>query len=225
MDAIRIELCAYTASFRVPGMMGYQITSTVPPPTTIFGLIAAATGRDVAPSEIWIAYRFEYEAQAEDLEKLIGFFAGGPVWDNKLNAVNSYPVKRQFLYGARLVLFLPPGEVAESFRRPRYPLVLGRSQDVAYVDSINETELVPVIDGKIRGVLVPFPMSGIRSQIFSFPTYFPVLSRKALAVKPFHAVDWLKGDQKVSAPNLLFLDRKSGDKLSVPMFTERVLSR
>jgi hypothetical protein len=28
MDAVRIDIRAYTASFRVPGMMGYQITST-----------------------------------------------------------------------------------------------------------------------------------------------------------------------------------------------------
>ena len=67
MDAVRIDLRAYTASFRVPGMMGYQVTSPVPPPATVYGLLAAAMGREVTPDEAWIAYRFAYEAQAQDV--------------------------------------------------------------------------------------------------------------------------------------------------------------
>ena len=141
MDAVRIDLRAYTASFRVPGMMGYQVTALAPPPATIYGLLAAAAGKEVTPDDTWIAYRFEYDALAQDLEKIIIFSESGPTWEPKLGAVKSAPITRQFLFNPRLVLYVAPGPTAEAFLRPRYPLLLGRSQDVAYVECWRPTPL------------------------------------------------------------------------------------
>ena len=223
MDAVRIDLCAYTASFRIPSMMGYQTTSPVPPPATIYGLLAAAIGREVTPEETWIAYRFEYDAQAQDLEKIIGFFEGGPKWDNKLNAINTAPIVRQFLFNPRLVLYLKPGAVADAFQRPRYPLLLGRSQDVAYVQTWQEVAIVPVTEGSLAGVLLPFPTRGVQSRLSSFPTWFGVNSpRRALAVKPFHILDSASGPQAVTVANLLY--QEAGGKLAVPLLDMKVLA-
>jgi|SRR5579884_232410 len=224
MEALRVDICAYTASFRVPGMMGYQITSPVPPPSTIYGLLAAACGREVTPEETWVAYRFEYEALAQDLEKIIGFGEGGPRWDKKLNAVNTVPITRQFLYNPRLILYIKPGEVAGAFRHPRYSLLLGRSQDVAYVDRFKQTELVPVSEAQMAGVLLPFPAPGIPSRIFSFPTYFHMATRRALAVKPFHVLDVAQRPQTVSIPNLLYREQGEANSLAVPLFDLKVLA-
>jgi CRISPR-associated protein Cas5t len=218
VDAIRIDLRAYTASFRVPGMMGYQVTSPVPPPATVYGLLAAASGREITPEETWIAYRFEYEALAQDLEKIVGFFEGGPKWDKKLNAVNTAPITRQFLYNPHLVLYLKPGRAAEAFRRPRFPLVLGRSQDVAYVDCHREVSLQTASsNAKISGVLLPFPTPRIQSRIMSFPTYFELATRRALAVKPFHVIDSGKADQTVQGTSQ-FYQEGTGEQLAVPLF-------
>lgn len=225
MDAVRIDLRAYSASFRVPGMMGYQLTSPVPPPATVYGLLAAAAGREVTPDETWIAYRLEYEALAQDLEKIVSFFEGGPKWSTKINAVNTAPVTRQFLFNPRLVLYLKPGEAAEAFRRPRYPLLLGRSQDVAYVAAQRPVMLESVEKGLASGVLVPFPAPGVRSQLFSFPTYFSVgVTRHALAVKPFHVLDALRGPQPVSVANLFFQETGGEEPLAVPRFDRKALS-
>jgi CRISPR-associated Cas5-like protein len=49
LSAVRVEIRAYSASFRLPGMMGYQATSPVPPPSTVYGILAAACGREVTP--------------------------------------------------------------------------------------------------------------------------------------------------------------------------------
>lgn len=223
MDAVRIDLCAYTASFRIPGMMGYQTTSPVPPPATVYGLLAAAVGREVTPEETWIAYRFEYDAQAQDLEKIIGFFEGGPKWDNKLNAVNTAPIIRQFLFKPRLVLYLQPGAVAEAFYRPRYPLLLGRSQDVAYVEIYREASLEATSEGQMAGVLLPFPTRGIQSRLNSFPTWFSTSpARRALAVKPFHILDSANGPQTVAVSDLLYCE--PDEKLAVPLFDLKVLA-
>ncbi len=227
MEAVRIELRAYTASFRVPGMMGYQITAPIPPPATIYGLIAAAVGREVTPEESWIAYRFEYDPPIQqDLEKIISFEEGGPKWNDKLNAVKSAPIIRQFLFNPRLVLYLSPGEVAVAFLRPRYPLVLGRSQDVAYVSHYQATVIEPIKDPVIAGVLVPFPAQGIQSQVLSFPTYFDMATRGALRVRPFHIVDWARGRQVMrnSGETSFYQEAGSKDGLAVPMFDKQVLT-
>lgn len=120
MEAVRIDVHAYTASFRVPGMMGYQVTSPVPPPSTVYGLIATAAGRDVSPDEAWIAYRFRYDCFARDLEKVIIYGEGGPVWDIKRHSPKTNVLTREFLFGAELTLYLAPGAVADAFLRPRY---------------------------------------------------------------------------------------------------------
>jgi CRISPR-associated protein Cas5t len=224
VEAVRIDLRAYTASFRIPGMMGYQTTSLVPPPATIYGILAAAAGREVAPNETWIAYRFEYDALAQDLEKIIGFSEVGPRWDNKLNGVNTLPIIRQFLFNPHLILYLKPGEVSEAFLRPRYPLLLGRSQDVAYVERHNPATLEPVTEAKVAGILIPFPAPGIRSRIASFPTYFNLVApRRALAVKPFHVLDSQGGAQHVKISNMLLREHEGSESLAVPLFDEKVL--
>lgn len=227
MEAVRIDLRAYTASFRVPGMMGYQTTSPVPPPATIYGILAAAAGREVTPDETWIAYRFEYDALAQDLEKIIGFSESGPHWDKKLNGVNTVPIIRQFLFNPRLVLYLKPGAAAEAFRRPRYPLLLGRSQDVAYVERHEATVLESVDEAQVAGILLPFPLPalGVPSRISSFPTFFSLgATRRALAVKPFHVLDARSGVRLVRLPGLLFQETGGREPLAVPLFDRRVLA-
>ncbi|MCC6446499.1 MAG: type I-B CRISPR-associated protein Cas5 [Armatimonadetes bacterium] len=219
MNAVRIQIQSYTASFKVPGMMGYQLTVPVPPPSTIFGLIMAAQGREVTPEETWIGYRFHFEAVEEDLEKIIAFTEKGPVWEEKLGGINTVPITRQFLYGATLILYLPEGQIAESFRRPCYPLLLGRSQDVAYVASIQATSLDPVELSEVEGVLLPFPVPdpSLRSELFSLPTYLPpTVPRRPRAVRTFQAV---VQRQTVKVPGLLFQDITDSDRLAVPIFT------
>ena len=222
VDAVRLDICAYTASFRIPGMMGYQTTSPVPPPATVYGLLAAAAGREVTPEETWIAYRFEYVTQAQDLETIISFFDGGPSWSQKLNAVNAAPIIREFLFQPRLVLYLKPGDVAEAFLEPRYALLLGRSQDVAYVEARRAVALESVSEGHLAGALLPFPTSGVRSRLNSFPTWFPINApRSALAVKPFHVLDFANGPQLVATSDVLF--REEDDALAVPLFGPELL--
>lgn len=224
MDAIRVEVRAYTASFRVPGMMGYQITSPVPPPSTVYGLLAAACGREVPPEETWIAYRFDYAALAQDLEKIIFFGEKGPQWNSKLNAVGSGVVTREFLSDVCLTLYLKPGAAAESLLRPRFPLVLGRSQDVAYVASHREVQLEAIESAELSGVLLRFPVRdpNLRSRLLSFPTFFTVeAQRMARAVRPFHVLDAKNGVQKVTTPKLFC---ESGGGRAVPLFDVEVLS-
>ena len=221
---IRVEVRAYSASFRVPGMMGYQLTSPVPPPSTIYGLLAAACGREVTPEEASIAYRFDYDAKATDLEKIVLFGEKGPAWSQKIGGVASGVVMREFLANPCLTLYLPLGDAADALLRPRFPILLGRSQDVAYVASWRESTLESIETAEVGGVLLPFPIRSaqMRSRLLSFPTFYTVQEpRRARAVKPFHILDALEGKQRVSAPDL-WRDIQTGDV--VPLFHPENLS-
>ena len=231
MEAVRVEIRAYTASFRIPGMMSYQSTSPVPPPSTIYGLLAAATGREVTPEETWIAYRFTYRAMQEDLEKVIIYDEKGPVWLKAQYGPKTNVLRRQFLFEPHLTLYFQPGAVAEAFLRPRYPLVLGRSQDVAYVDNLTQTTLEPIQEAEVAGVLLPFPTPDqqIKSRLMSFPTYYSVApGRRPRAVKPFHVIDGLLKNgrlstQKAKVANLFYSEPKYSS-LGVPFFDAGRLS-
>lgn len=225
MDAMRIDIRAYTASFRVPGMMGYQVTSPVPPPATIYGLLAAANGREVDPCETWVAYRFEYTALARDLEKIIIYGKSGPQWDNLLGAPKTNVLTREFIFEPHLILYVQPGRAAEAFHRPRYPLLLGRSQDVAYVEQMGEAILDPMDEADVAGILVPFPAQDIPSRIYNFPTFYPVgPERRPWAVHPFHVLDPAHGRVTARLPGLFYRDPDDSSELAVPCFTRERLS-
>lgn len=221
LEAIRVTIRAYTASFRPPGIAGYQPTLPAPPLSTVYGLLAAAVGHDVDPQRVWVGYRFQATAQAEDLEKIIPFGTTGPEWKAEWAQMNTVPIKRQFLYEPRLELYVPQeAELEHAFLTPRFPLLLGRSQDVAYVERLDRVPLQPVSRGKVEGVLLPFPVPGVRSQIYSLPTYLPTHPpRKPLAVKPFQIVIE-RGE--VALPDLLY--QPPDQDLAVPIYTyERLI--
>lgn len=156
IKAVRIVLTAYTASFRVPPFVGHQLTLPVPPLSTIFGLISAAAGRWVMPEEVeWLAYRCTFEGKANDLEAI--YTVKRPKPDQPARFVTRNIIQREFLVLPRLTLYLPT-EWEPAFHRPRYALLLGRTQDVASVVSISQVELIPVNSGMVSGVLLPFEL-------------------------------------------------------------------
>jgi len=156
LEAIRITISAYTASFRVPHFVGHQLTLTVPPLSTIYGLISAAAGRWVSPEEVeWLAYRCEYESKAMDTEAILTVERPSPSDFARFVTRNVLP--REFLIMPYLTLYLPP-DWENAFRRPRYTLLLGRTQDVATVEEVKHISLYPVQDGVVSGVLLPIEL-------------------------------------------------------------------
>ncbi len=156
MDAVRVTLVAYTASFRVPAFVEHQLTLTVPPLSTVFGLLSAAVGRWVLPGGVkWLAYRCDYEGKATDLEAI--YTVERPKPDHSPRFVTRNVIQREFLVYPRLTLYLPAA-LESVFRRPHYHLLLGRTQDVASVMCIERTELHPVSSGEVSGVLLPWEL-------------------------------------------------------------------
>ncbi len=220
MEAIRCDITAYTASFRLPSTMGYQVTAEVPPPSTVLGLLSAACGEDLTPDTVeWIAYRFTSAAHAVDLEKIIAYTEKGPFIDPKLGTINTVPIKREFLCYPKLILYAPP-KFEEALKRPRFPICLGRSQDVASIDLLKRTELHKVDEAEVEGVLIPFPVRDRApgSVILGLPTYMQQATpRTPGVVRLFHVVT---KRQKVKTEGLYL---EPGEELAVPMMTRELL--
>lgn len=212
MEAIRIAVEAYTASFRVPTLVGHQLTLPVPPLATIYGLLSSASGRLVSPEDVeWLAYRCEYQSKGEDLEAIRTVERRDDTEPARFTGRNV--ILREFLLYPHLTLYLPP-EWESVFRNPHYPLLLGRTQDVAYVRTIARAKLDYIGQGKTNGVLLPLEVIS-QNEVFAWLVNLPLAFskepyRKPRGVKIFGAIDCHQEPAPISAPQWLVCDEETG---------------
>lgn len=184
MRSFRVALNGWTASFRHPQLVtGMQPTLPLPPPSTVYGLVAAAAGRWVDPTDCRLAYVFQAEGEARDLETIYQF-------SNSASA-GSNVILREWLTDWRLWLYFTDRSWAEPFEEPVFPLVLGRQQELAHVQTgtdgavVQEVELAqaPTI---LRGTAVPFPFWEAAGVVMALPLVMsPDLPRRAMGVRPW----------------------------------------
>jgi CRISPR-associated protein Cas5t len=224
--AVRICLTALTASFRAPSFVAYQLSLAVPPLATIFGLLSAARGHWVMPHEVpWLAYRLTYAARAMDLESIYTVERKKVTDTPRFEERNI--VQREFLVSPELDLFLP-AEWRDPFLRPRYQLVLGRSQDVATVVSIEPALLEPVSTGPVTGVLLPAEVvarNGVTAVLQNLPVAFtPDPERAPVRVTMFGLIDGQRSTRGLQFVTIedgagwLVRDRESG--VVVPLYRQ-----
>lgn len=181
----KVTIEAPVVSFRYPHfLIGRQPSFDVPPPSTIFGHIASALG-EWPTSPIQFAYAFSSRGRARDLEhqhiisRTSGKFPPGnvvdPLWTmpvpppgkkltkkqqeprvlEKTTEAVVQPHHRDFLFDVRLELYLDPPELADAFRSPVFPVVLGRSQDLASVTRVEVVELPSADRGYLEKTILP----------------------------------------------------------------------
>ncbi len=157
MNVLRVVIKSMTASFRYPtAISGTQITLPVPPYTTILGLISCCSGKLITSSDTQIGFEFSFMGKSKDLERFHR-------WDYnvtnpgkpRLNPDGPAVRNREFLLNPKLILYLTNTDLKDSFLYPKGIPTLGRSQDIAWIESIEEIELKSVRDGLIGGTLIP----------------------------------------------------------------------
>ncbi len=173
-NVFKIEISTWTSSFRYPNIIsGYQPTLEVPPISTVLGLINAAAGKYLDFNQQEIGYYFEFGAKAIDVETLYQV--------NKISAAKPYPslkatsnvIKREFLMDCKLVIYTENEVLSSYLQNPVYPILLGRSSDLAQVRFIEKKSLVKVENAsKIKGQLVPFSNNHLPGLIQPLPQYF-----------------------------------------------------
>lgn len=166
MRVLKVVLEGVTTSFRYPHfMMGVQPSFPMPPPATIYGHICSTLGEWVDPDGLAFAYHFTAKESVVDLEHIhvlsasTGRLQARGLQHPKVLEGNVNPFKRTVLFQPRLVLYLNRTEWEGAFRSPRYPVVLGRSQDLATYMSIEIVDLVSSDWVYFEHTILPYGMA------------------------------------------------------------------
>lgn len=189
MKFYRIEISSWTASFRYPNIIsGIQPTLEVPPLSTVLGLINACAGKYLDHRVLDIGYYFEFAAKEVDLETI--YQIERTEKNTPRNEVKSNIIRREFLYDCRLYLYVQDENLVPYFRKPYFPLLLGRSCDLAMIDRINEVELEEVTGAnQFRGQLIPFRGNFLPGMIQALPQYFTdEIPRRNLGTIPYTVI-------------------------------------
>ncbi len=188
MKAYRIILSSWTASFRYPNLIsGYQPSLFVPPPSTIFGLISAAVGDYVSARHAAMGYVFKFTAQAIQLETVYQINAKSSPLTTKSNVI-----RRQVLFDNLLWLYVADPRIAEAFAAPYFQLLLGRSNDLAAVERIDEIHLSELSELRaLKGTAVPMGAVPLGAPLQALPISFSnEIPRRNLGTRPFFMLDY-----------------------------------
>lgn len=169
MKLLHVKIVGWTATFRLPLLYsGTGLTSPVPPYSTLLGFIGNLAAREIKPDETRIGYIFQSSGLAIDMEttqrlKLVG---------NNLRPQEKGIVKRQFHLNPILDLYFDNLDFKRIFEQPKNTPSLGRSQDLVWIEIVEEVEAESIEKGKVGGTLIPFPQSEASGQILNLPNYF-----------------------------------------------------
>jgi CRISPR-associated protein Cas5t len=165
MRVAKLVIEAPVTSFRYPHfLIARQVSFDMPPPSTIYGHISSAVGELIPPESFRFAYSFEFQGRASDLEhqhiispgrSRQSFNEGGNKYPVSVEAVVQ-PHLRDILFKPRLTLYLDPPDLASAFRSPVFCVVLGRSQDLAQIVSVEELDLQRSTGAYLEHTLLPF---------------------------------------------------------------------
>jgi CRISPR-associated protein Cas5t len=194
MKLYRVHIKGWSASFRYPIFIsGFQPTLAVPPLSTIYGLLSAAKGNIVTPKDVRVGYVFKSKGKAIDLETIYEL-------SEPLKA-KSNVCKRELLFEPNLYLYIDKQDYATFFQKPYYPLLIGRSTELAMVNEIKEIELIEKNNLLIGGTVIPFPTEGIYGPLQALPTHFSdEVPRKAIGTRPFYILENFIQYDKLTLP-------------------------
>jgi len=189
MRVLKVVAEGLTTSFRYPHFtQGVHPTYEMPPPATIYGHICSALGEWVDPEGLEFAYHFTCLAAFSDVEHV--HVVGPPdgvkstlpgsstpcAIEGKVN-----PFKRALLFRPRLVLYINRPEWESAFRSPRYPVVLGRSQDLFTYSSVRVVDLREARQVYFEHTLAPYAMAlrGMPGYVVLMPRFLDYRSNRA----------------------------------------------
>lgn len=163
LDALEVTVTAPVASFRNPLYAGVQVTLPCPSPATVGGMLAAvAGGWSRLDPRLSFAMAFTAQAHGVDVETYHPLDAAGATTDPT-------PRDREFLARITLTVWLfdELDLWQRRFRRPVWPMRLGRSQDLASA-ATRPVSLEPA-PGRQGSALLPWQpgigLPGLRLQL------------------------------------------------------------
>lgn len=191
MDVYRIEVQSWTSSFRYPNIIsGYQPTLLVPPISTILGMINACAGQYLDFSNESIGYYFENKGKGIDLETIYQININDKTGTIGNTVEKTNVIHREFLYDCRLFIYLTNSKFIKYFKTPFFPIMLGRSNDLASICDISKCSLEKKHNADhIRGQIVPISEKVFCGTIQALPQYFTnTLPRQNLGMQAYSII-------------------------------------
>ena len=137
-----------------------------------------------------MGYYFEYFSKSVDLETIYQI----EINDKKVpkNQVKSNVIKREFLYDCKLILYLTGFQNINFIKSPTYQILLGRSNDLASIDKIEEIELNKIQNAdKIKGQIIPFKGNYLPGLLQPLPKYFTdTIPRSNIGTEPYSVIPY-----------------------------------
>lgn len=156
LPVVKVVIQAPTTSFRYPHfLIGRQPTFDMPPPSTIYGHVASALGELPRPDSFRFGYDFRFASKAKDLEHQHIITAASRRSGASVEATVQ-PHWRDFLFKPQLTLYLDNPGLGAAFRSPVFCVILGRSQDLAEIVSVEDIELEEHAGAYFVNTLLPF---------------------------------------------------------------------
>lgn len=154
LPVLKVEITGRVTSFRYPHFtQGVQPSFEMPPPSTIYGHICSAVGDWLPPDlleAVRFGYHFTHNGKFVDFKEHLHF----------RDPIQPFPFDRELLFNPHLTLYLTEPEFFEPFfKTPRFPVVLGRSQDLMTYRSIKTIFLEKVDAGYFEHTLLPLEMA------------------------------------------------------------------
>ncbi|AEH44113.1 CRISPR-associated protein Cas5 [Thermodesulfatator indicus DSM 15286] len=167
MEGLAVTVSAPVASFRRPLDINFQRTLLLPPPTTCLGIAGAALG--LSEGELWRRGSPLSDLKVSVLLEPSPVTGGDPavtrdllkvlkIKNKKISAERS-PYFRELLFFSRYtLLFAGKDELLDRLRKafadPAYPLSLGREDELARIEAIEEAVFSPG-EPLLFGTMVP----------------------------------------------------------------------
>lgn len=160
VEAVRVELFAPVASFRDPMFPGVTRCLPVPPPSSLRGMLAAATGAPTEPVPLgFSAHAAGFGVDAETYHQIAADGTNPAVGGRVRAGKGGTTLKdRPFLAHLTVTIWIPEPDgqrIAAALRRPVWGLRLGRTQDLVFVRSITPVLLRPATEAVVGHALAP----------------------------------------------------------------------
>jgi len=226
---LRVEVEGTTTSFRYPHfLVGRQPSYPMPPPATIYGHIASALGEFPDRSNLRFAYAFHAVGRGDDLEHAHLVEVASRRFDKSVGFVKNLegvinPVRREIMLFPTLVLYVDALDKLElerlwqAFREPRYPVVLGRSQDLAAYRSVEMIELEEATSGYLEGTLLPWTwrLRTSAGTMATMPRFIDPADRKRVEWAPYVVLERRVQIRDDVAPSTSIIQREPNEALLV----------
>lgn len=226
---LRVTIEGTTTSFRYPHfLVGRQPSYSMPPPATIYGHIASALGEFPDRSKLRFAYAFYAIGRGDDLEHTHLVEVGSRRFDKSVGFVKNLegtvnPIWRQIILLPRLILYIDASDGSElerlrqALREPRYPVVLGRSQDLAAYRSVQIVELEEATAGYLEGTLLPWTWrlktsAGVMARM---PRFIDPDDRKRVEWAPYVVLERRVQIRDDVEPSMSVIQRKPNETLLI----------